>query len=257
MRCPNCNAENEAGSRFCAQCGTVLNQAQPAQAEQAHNAETIIGPSGPLSLIVLAGPDKNKTASLGDQMSLGREVDNNLILSDPRASRHHARIVRRGQGFVVEDLDSANGVFINGRRISGSQPLNLGDKLAIGDTEMTLRATPAAETLVSIPASAAVAAQAQSDVKDQTPVRLAAVSPSQQPVAAPPPPKVVAPPPPAAATVKAPAAPPPPVTTVTPRKKESWIKWGAIGCILLLILVILWLVVPGLVATYFLGAMPH
>jgi pSer/pThr/pTyr-binding forkhead associated (FHA) protein len=268
MRCPNCNAENEAGSRFCAQCGTMLNPPQPAEPVQVNNAETIVGPSGPLSVIVLAGPDRNKTASLVDQMSVGREVDNNLILSDPRASRHHALIVRRGQSFVVEDLDSANGVFINGRRISGSQPINLGDKLTIGDTEMTLRSTPSAETLVSVSASTAVAAQAaaqaQPDATDQTPVRMAAVSPSPQPaavpppqpVAAPPPRPVAAPPPPAPAAVKTPVAPPP-VTTVTPRKKENWFKWGAIGCLLLLILVILLLAVPWLIASSFMGALPH
>jgi len=68
---------------------------------------------------------------------IGRHGDNDLVLKDPSISRHHAEIHRRRDGtFTITDLESLNGVFVNGRKLKTS-PLKEGDLLEIGD--ITLR----------------------------------------------------------------------------------------------------------------------
>ena len=68
---------------------------------------------------------------------IGRHGDNDLILSDPSVSRHHAEIHRRRDGtFTVTDLESMNGVFVNGKR-ERSAKLSDADLLEIGDVGLT------------------------------------------------------------------------------------------------------------------------
>src|SRR5690606_4383398 len=51
--------------------------------------------------------------------TIGRAADNDIVLDDPSVSRRHARVVRRRNGFVVEDLDSFNGTTVAGRVLHG------------------------------------------------------------------------------------------------------------------------------------------
>src|SRR5207302_1020048 len=53
-----------------------------------------------------------------DLVSLGRSAENNVVLPGTTTSRRHALIQRQGERFVVDDLDAANGTFVNGERIS-------------------------------------------------------------------------------------------------------------------------------------------
>ena len=62
---------------------------------------------------------------------IGRAQDNDVILKHPMISAHHAVIKRRGKIIYIEDLSSANGVFINGKRIRSGN-INPGDKVAFG-----------------------------------------------------------------------------------------------------------------------------
>lgn len=67
-----------------------------------------------------------------DELTIGRARDNGLQLAhDPLASRHHAVIRRKPTGWVVDDLGSANGVFVHGERTL-SRPLFGGEQLVIG-----------------------------------------------------------------------------------------------------------------------------
>ena len=68
---------------------------------------------------------------------IGRRVDANIVLTHPLVSRHHARIVREGEGFVVIDLNSSHGTFVNGNRIS-RQPLRPRDRIRLGDQGVEL-----------------------------------------------------------------------------------------------------------------------
>ena len=79
----------------------------------------------------------------GAATRIGRNPDNDIVLSDNKVSRNHAVIVDTGTGFVITDLGSANGVFVLGRRIHGSGTLGHGDDVRIGDQEFTFHTTPA------------------------------------------------------------------------------------------------------------------
>lgn len=70
---------------------------------------------------------------------LGRSDDNHLQIARPGVSRRHAVIMAAGGGFVIQDLGSQNGVFINNERISEHQ-LQDGDQVVIGDSAMLYRA---------------------------------------------------------------------------------------------------------------------
>lgn len=55
---------------------------------------------------------------LGEQVVIGRHKQNNVIIDDPTVSAHHARVSRVGDGYHVTDLQSTNGVRINGGLIT-------------------------------------------------------------------------------------------------------------------------------------------
>ena len=67
-------------------------------------------------------------------MTLGREAINDIILSDPEISRRHARIFRQDAVYLLEDLGSTNGTFINGRRIHAPTILKDEDVLEFGES---------------------------------------------------------------------------------------------------------------------------
>jgi DNA-binding winged helix-turn-helix (wHTH) protein len=74
----------------------------------------------------------------GDNL-LGREKGVLVWIDDPAVSRHHARIRVAAGRATLEDLDSKNGTFVNGRAIDARTPLSDGDQLRIGRAEMTFR----------------------------------------------------------------------------------------------------------------------
>jgi pSer/pThr/pTyr-binding forkhead associated (FHA) protein len=67
----------------------------------------------------------------GEAVSLGRALDNAVIVDDVSVSRHHARLVRRGSYWLLEDLGSTHGCFVNGQRV-GSSLLRAGDEVRLG-----------------------------------------------------------------------------------------------------------------------------
>jgi DNA-binding response OmpR family regulator len=74
---------------------------------------------------------KDRWALEGAVTTLGRWADNDITIDDRWVSRHHAQIRRQGESYVVEDLDSKNGTFVNGQRIAGPTPLADGDELQV------------------------------------------------------------------------------------------------------------------------------
>ncbi len=70
-----------------------------------------------------------------DLASIGRGLDNDVVVEDPRVSRHHARLQRGVRGWELTDLGSTNGSFVNGKRVSRS-PVGNGDAVSLGGLEM-------------------------------------------------------------------------------------------------------------------------
>jgi len=73
-------------------------------------------------LEIIAGPDTGKAFSLSNMVLLGRSSDNTIYLSDASASRRHALIIQRTSGFVIEDLHSTNGTFVEEQRLPPRTP---------------------------------------------------------------------------------------------------------------------------------------
>jgi hypothetical protein len=70
-------------------------------------------------------------------VTVGRGAQNDLVLEgDDFASARHARIESRGDGVWLLDLESTNGTFVNGTRITGAQRVDPGDVLRVGETDL-------------------------------------------------------------------------------------------------------------------------
>jgi limonene-1,2-epoxide hydrolase len=74
--------------------------------------------------------------------TIGRAPENQLVVNDPRVSSHHAQIRPEGQGYVIIDLGSSNGTFVNEQRLVPNVPrlLYTGDEVRIGDTKFVYEA---------------------------------------------------------------------------------------------------------------------
>lgn len=83
-----------------------------------------------------AGHPDGIAYSLEHGATLGRG-DVEIRLEDPFASTRHARIGRQGSVLVLEDLGSTNGTYLNEEPLDGPRPLHHGDRIRIGDSELT------------------------------------------------------------------------------------------------------------------------
>jgi pSer/pThr/pTyr-binding forkhead associated (FHA) protein len=79
---------------------------------------------------------------IGAATRIGRLADNDVVLDDAEVSRHHAAVSDTGTVFVITDLRSANGVYVQGRRIRGSVALADCDRIRICDHEFVFEIQP-------------------------------------------------------------------------------------------------------------------
>ncbi|MDX1435768.1 MAG: FHA domain-containing protein [Anaerolineales bacterium] len=86
-------------------------------------------------LVQQAGPSPGKAFSLNkSEIYLGRDINNDIIISDAEVSRKHARLVLLQSGeYQLEDLGSTNGTYIDGQRITGPHLLYPGETIMLGD----------------------------------------------------------------------------------------------------------------------------
>jgi Ca-activated chloride channel family protein len=69
---------------------------------------------------------------IGEQLRIGREDDNDIVIHEDPVSAHHCEIVRRGNEVILRDLNSTNGTFANGGRLHGEFRLSVGDVMTVG-----------------------------------------------------------------------------------------------------------------------------
>ncbi|HSH15140.1 MAG TPA: FHA domain-containing protein [Verrucomicrobiae bacterium] len=96
-------------------------------------------------LVVLTEGLTGRTYELKvDRTTVGRVEDNAFQIAEPSVSSHHCEILLRGDQVIVKDLDSTNGTFINGQKITES-PLQSGQILRLGQVEVRLETGEAKE----------------------------------------------------------------------------------------------------------------
>lgn len=151
--CTECGHENPEAARFCAQCGhRLVTPERPAEVTSTVNfggpdrqeieAESQLSaaeeaavealPKGSALLVVQRGPSAGSRFLLDtDEVSAGRHPDSDIFLDDVTVSRRHAVFRRTSDGFLVADVGSLNGTYVNRDRID-EVLLSGGDEVQIG-----------------------------------------------------------------------------------------------------------------------------
>ena len=92
------------------------------------------------SVAITAGPLAGTTIPLGEQpITIGRADSSTLVVSDDYVSTHHARLVPRGDAWVLEDLGSTNGTYLDRTKVTDPTPVPVGVPIRIGKTTLELR----------------------------------------------------------------------------------------------------------------------
>ena len=150
--CTQCGHSNPEDSRFCSNCGAALRPASPGETstitisgidagETAEKAEGLSAadqaavdalPAGSALLVVRRGPNSGARFLLdSDVTTAGRHPESGIFLDDVTVSRRHAEFKRSGDRFVVRDVGSLNGTYVNRQRIDEAT-LSSGDEVQIG-----------------------------------------------------------------------------------------------------------------------------
>jgi pSer/pThr/pTyr-binding forkhead associated (FHA) protein len=144
MLCHRCGHRNPSGANFCSSCGTALGTSSDTTLAfvpvepQAEAGEDEIGfPLSELAegtgvLVVKQGPDAGARFLLKDQVTtVGRHPDSDIFLDDITVSRRHAELERLERSYVIRDVGSLNGTYVNRQRTEESA-LAAGDEVQIG-----------------------------------------------------------------------------------------------------------------------------
>lgn len=138
-------------------------------------------PSRAAALLCLTGADVGRSFALAEASTeLGRGLEVSVRLRDIAVSRHHARIRHQEGTFLLEDLDSPNGLYLNGQRVEAPSPLHEGDVIELGRTLLRFQApvaepppppkeSPAPPEPTPEPASAPAGTQPETPAGNDTP----------------------------------------------------------------------------------------
>lgn len=90
--------------------------------------------SAQFQFVMRTGPTPGTVYPLeGDLLTLGRDAGNSIAINDAEISRRHARLTFQGGKYVLEDLGSTNGTYVNGQRLGGPHVLKPGDVISFGE----------------------------------------------------------------------------------------------------------------------------
>jgi hypothetical protein len=103
-------------------------------------------PGGPATtatasrIVITSGPKTGLELPLGNEpLTIGRSSESGLVIRDDYTSSHHARLVLWGDQWMIQDLDSTNGTWHDGVRVTAPVPVNLGAPIKVGATTFELR----------------------------------------------------------------------------------------------------------------------
>lgn len=119
LKCPQCSHQNRENSKFCAQCGHKLEQAD------------FDGPR--ISILT------NDKSSIVFQLkkghsTIGRDIENTIVINDDQISKFHATIIYEDENLWITDLESRNGVYVSGKRMRERTMLYNGCLIKLGST---------------------------------------------------------------------------------------------------------------------------
>jgi pSer/pThr/pTyr-binding forkhead associated (FHA) protein len=140
MNCPTCGQAVLTGTRYCGNCGSEL----PIEEDSSSVSEprTVLEVEPAPYLLITAGSGRGQTFELRGEANLGRSRTNAIALSDSKVSRNHARLDPVRSTYILTDLGSANGTFVNGVRITQPVRLRDSDLLQVGDTQLVFHTRP-------------------------------------------------------------------------------------------------------------------
>jgi len=93
----------------------------------------VVRPDSHFQFVVEQGPEEGRGIPLDkNTITVGRERSNDITIVDAELSRYHARLTLSESGYIIEDLGSTNGTFVNGKRIAQPTMLNAGDVVRMG-----------------------------------------------------------------------------------------------------------------------------
>jgi hypothetical protein len=105
------------------------------KAAKRHQADA---PVGPRLVVVEPAEQRGRAFALGAEVTMGRAAGCQITLDDTYASQIHARLFERDGQYLVEDLGSTNGTYLNRHKVAGPMIVRPGDKVQIGNTIMEL-----------------------------------------------------------------------------------------------------------------------
>ncbi|MBF4562615.1 FHA domain-containing protein [Microbacterium sp. VKM Ac-2870] len=91
-------------------------------------------------IVITSGPKAGLELPLGsDALTIGRSSESGLVIRDDYTSSHHARLLLWGDQWMIQDLDSTNGTWHDGARVSTPVPVRVGAPIKVGATTFELR----------------------------------------------------------------------------------------------------------------------
>ena len=91
-------------------------------------------------IVITSGPKAGLELPLGaEPLTIGRSSESGLVIRDDYTSSHHARLVLWGDQWMIQDLDSTNGTWHDGARVSAPAPISVGAPIKVGATTFELR----------------------------------------------------------------------------------------------------------------------
>jgi hypothetical protein len=151
--CNNCGHRNPVDANFCSSCGTPLapgpdttvtfvpQEPSGEQSEEEINVAVSELADGTGVLVVKRGPDVGAKYVLDHEVThVGRHPESEIFLDDITVSRRHAEFLRNGPAYLVKDVGSLNGTYVNRERI---EEINLasGDEVQIGKFKLLFLST--------------------------------------------------------------------------------------------------------------------
>ena len=151
VHCPECGFVNPEGANYCQKCGAYLGGPKDGGDEpttmtyrvgetgemEPVDIDEVLKESGAALVIRAGGGRAGESFTVtNDRVSIGRSPDAGVFLDDVTVSRNHALLVRRREGFYIDDLGSLNGTYVNRRRIE-SHLLADGDEIKVGKYKLS------------------------------------------------------------------------------------------------------------------------